>query len=240
MDKYTYLLIGIFLTGPWLAIYFRLGKKQRRRMVKGSLMGGLAGFVAEYWYFKDYWQPVSMFGHSVISLEDFLFGFTITGIAANVYDGMFRGKTEKGSKNRRKLFGGLFLAGIALMIIVNMVLGVNSILVSSFAFVLFTAIMVTLRPDLLWQSLLSGVFSIAIIIPVYSIIFNVISPDYWEKHWLLAGSRLGVSVLGNIPVTELLWYFTWGCMAGIAHNFASGAVRIKKPVVQQENTAALS
>jgi len=226
MDTYTYLLISSFLFLPWIIIY-SLKMRLRKKMLKASIMGGLAGFIAEYWYFKDYWQPPTLLGQSVISIEDFLFGFTITGIAVSIYEFMFSVKSAPRLRNRKKMFGHMFLVGILCMMVFNIIFTINSIVVSCSVFLIYTAFMVTLRPDLKVQAITSGLLTVTIVLPVYILLFNVINPNYWDSYWLLARTRLGVTVLGNIPVTELSWYFSLGCFAGTAHSFASGRSRVK-------------
>jgi len=226
MDTYTYLLISLLLFLPWLTIY-SLGKGLRKKMLKVSVIGGLAGFIAEYWYFKDYWHPPTLMGQSIISIEDFLFGFTIMGIAVSIYEFAFSIKKEPLYKNRRRLFGHMFLVGILCLTLFNVVLGINSIIVSCAVFVTFTIFILFLRHDLVLQAIASGVLTVVVVLPIYALLFNVINPDYWDSYWFLARTKLGVTVLGNIPVTELSWYFTLGSFAGAAHSFASGRGRVK-------------
>jgi len=234
MDMYIYLFISGLFFLPWMCIY-GLKKSLRKKMLKTSVIAGFAGFVAEYWYFKDYWQPSTLMGRSVISIEDFLFGFTITGIGVAVYEFAFSVKTALVYKSRKKQLGLFFLFGVFFMMVFNIVLGINSIVVSCAAFILFTAAMISIRPDLLRQSLLSGLFTLMVVVPVYALLFNIVSPHYWDDHWLLAKTGMGVTLLGNIPATELVWYFSWGCFAGTAHSFASGRARVTIPV--KNNTA---
>ncbi|MFP9099977.1 lycopene cyclase domain-containing protein [Flavobacterium sp. RHBU_24] len=226
LDTITYLLIPALLFIPWGIIYF-FKKGIRKKMLKTSIMGGLAGFIAEYWYFKDYWHPPTVLGQTTICPEDFLFGFTVTGLSVALYEFVFNIRVAKSAKKRKKMFGRLFLSGVAAMMVFSIVLHINSIVVSSGCFLVFAAIMVYIRPDLLTQALLSGLLLLCIIVPVYAILFDFINTVYWDKYWLLSKTRLGVTILGHIPVTELCWYFSWGCMAGIAHNFASGTVSVK-------------
>ena len=227
LDTFTYLLIPALLFIPW-GILYMLKKDIRKKMLKTSVMGGLAGCIAEYWYFKDYWHPPTVLGQASICPEDFLFGFTITGLSVAVYESVFAVKVLKTGKNRKRLFGKLFLAGVAAMIVFSIVLHVNSIVVSNGCFLVFSAVMITLRPDLFKQAVLSGFLMLCIVIPIYAVLFDVINPIYWDKYWLLAKTSLGITVLGHIPVTELCWYFSWGCMAGISHSFASGNVSVSK------------
>jgi len=232
LDTITYLLIPALLFIPWGIIYF-LKKDIRKKMLKTSVIGGLAGFIAEYWYFKDYWHPPTVLGQTTICPEDFLFGFTVTGLAVALYEFVFTKSVAKSAKKRKKFFSRLFLSGIAAMMVFSIVLHVNSIVVSCCCFLVFTAVMVYKRPDLLTQALLSGLLLLCIVLPVYAILFDLINPVYWDKYWLLSKTRLGVTILGHIPVTELCWYFSWGCMAGISHNFASGNVSVSSKAETQ-------
>lgn len=230
MDTITYLLIALLLLLPWLAIYIAK-ERLRKKMVKASVMGGLAGFVAEYWYFKDYWHPPTIMGKSVISFEDFIFGFTITGISVTIYETTFISTFAKDKKKRKKLFSIMFLCGVSAMVIFNQLLGANSIIVSCTVFMLFTTFMITLRPDLLRVAFFSGLLMIAVVLPVYTLLFDLLNTDYWDDYWLLARTPLGITVLGNIPVSELCWYFSWGSFAGIAHHFASGNAQVKRAAI---------
>lgn len=103
MDRYTYLFISLFLFIPWFIIIFKR-PDLRRKVIKTSLIGGVAGLIANFWYFRDYWRPPSLFGNTVISIEDFLFGFLITGIATSIYDTVFNRKYVKKHKKRKKIF----------------------------------------------------------------------------------------------------------------------------------------
>lgn len=206
-------------------------------MLKYSLMGGLAGFIAEYWYFKDYWQPPALFDNAFISLEDFLFGFSITGVASTVYSFVFPVAEMQMECKRKRQFGIMFLVGVLIMFLFNTWLGFNSIIVSTVTFMLFSGIMVYFRRDLMRRCLMSGLFSLIIIIPVYSLIFNLINPYYWQRYWLLADTSYGLTVLGNIPVTELVWYFTWGCLVGTAPGFVSGKVGMQVIISRAETPA---
>ena len=227
MDKYAYLLISAFLFLPWVIIFLSR-TDLREKIIKASFLGGLAGLIANFWYFKDYWQPPSLLGHSVISIEDFLFGFVITGVAVAIYDITFTARNIQQEKSRKGFFGILFLLGTISLLIFNNWLGFNSIFVSSFAFIIFSVVIVLIRKDLLMPSIVSGILTVLIITPIYAIIFNWVSPEYWASYWLLAETKFGVTVLGNIPATELLWYFSWGCLAGIGYDFASGTKKVTK------------
>lgn len=227
MDKYIYLIISIFLSFVWAVIIFAR-KDLKRKIIESSIIGGVAGLLAEFWYFKDYWQPLSILGRRTVSIEDFLFGFFVAGIAVSVYDALFARKNIQQEKNRLLFFSCLFFLGVISLLVFNNFLGFNSIFVSSFTFLFFSIVVVIIRRDLLVPSILSGIFLTVIMIPIYAIIFNIISPEYWNKYWLLANTKFGITVLGNIPATEILWYFSYGCLAGVGYDFVYGNKKAAK------------
>lgn len=108
------------------------------------------------------------------------------------------------------------------MIIFNGFFHINSIFVSSFAFLIIASWMILLRKDLFVPSLLSGLLFTLFALLIYVILFDLLSPNFWNNYWLLENTKYGIKVLGNIPLTELFWYFSWGCLAGIAYDFTMG------------------
>lgn len=225
MDKYIYLLLSLSLLFFWFII-FAARKDLRGRIIKASTVGGFAGVIAEFWYFKDYWQPPSLLGNTTISIEDFLFGFAVTGIAVSVYDVVFRRSNTREFKRGIKLFLLLFLIGVVSLLVFSNWLKINSVFVSSFAFIFFSIVMMILRKDLVIPSFMSGILMVVMITPIYLMLYDWLSPDYWDKYWLLQNTSFGITVLGNIPITEIIWYFSWGCLAGAAYNFVSGEKKI--------------
>lgn len=225
MDKYIFFIVCLYLILIWLLIYI-LRKDLRQKLIKASLMGGLAGLIAEFWYFRDYWRPPSLFGQNVISLEDFLFGFAIVGVLATIFDVILKKKLADGFKKRKWLFYLFFILGVLSLIIFTNWLKFNSIFISFLAFFIFTIIIVIIRKDLLLPSLLSGLLAVAVIIPCYLFLFNFISPDYWGNYWLLYNTSYGIIILNSLPVAELFWYFCLGCLVGINYEFASGKKKV--------------
>lgn len=222
---YAYLLFSLTLIVIWCC-FFIIRKDLRHKLFITGLLGGIAGLLAEIWYFKDYWHPPTILGNSKISLEDFLFGFAITGISACIYDVFFKKKSVKDGKNHKKLFVIYFAFGFAMLIVFTNIFKINSILVTSILFLIISSFIVVQRRDLLGTMIISGILMIIIIIPIYTIFLDFWFPHQWEKYWLLSNTVLGIKILGEIPLTELLWYFSWGCLAGIAYEFTLGYKKI--------------
>jgi len=97
MDKYIYFIVCLYLVIIWLLIYI-LRKDLHQKLIKASLLGGLAGLIAEFWYFRDYWRPPSLFGQKIISLEDFLFGISVWAVWSALVMNLLRGRKKYNKK----------------------------------------------------------------------------------------------------------------------------------------------
>lgn len=222
MEKYTYLLLGLLVVAPLIGILFAR-KDLAGKAIKLGALGGFAGLLAEFFYFRDYWRPPSLMGTATISVEDFIFGFAITALSFTAYTWLFKAKfIEQAYPSRHKLYLLFFVGGLAAMVLFNLHLGVNSIFVSSAVFLFFTAIILFMRRDLIKVGLYSAGIVTAFIGAVYILLFNVISPQFWDKYWLLADTKWGITILGNVPLTEMIWYVSWIVFASVSYPFVSG------------------
>ena len=123
-------------------------------------------------------------------------------------------------KRRVNLVVWLFSAGFVNLLVTNLWLGVNSIFVSSFGFLAVASVMVWLRRDLLRPALATGAILTLLSLVLYAPLFNIWAYGFHE-YWLMDGTGPGTTI-ANIPLTEFLWYFAWGSLAGIIYPFASG------------------
>lgn len=223
MDKYIYLILAIAFLIPVTVIYFiRIDLRQMIKIL--FFIGGPMGLIAEYWHFQDYWRPPTLSGLAKVSIEDYLFGASVVCLGAVIYKFVYKMKYLNNAYPKRYKFLLVYIVlGYACMIIFNSWLHINSIFVSSILFLIITICMIMLRSDLLVQSLMSGVLLTVFALLVYVILFNLLSPHYWDKYWLLSNTKYGTTLFGNIPLTELFWYFSWGCLAGIVYDFTTGS-----------------
>ena len=224
MDRYLYLILSLILLSTWGGIFW-LREDLRKKMIRASFIGGVAGILAELWYFTDYWRPPTLTGIATISPEDFILGFAVTGIAMTIYDVVLQTTDSAGERPHRRAFFILFLCGLASLLIFGTFLKFNSCIVSEAAFIAAALVMCVMRPDLLKVSLISGALLGLIGFILYLILFTWLAPEFWKTYWLLAGTRLGITLEG-VPVTEIAWYVSWGMLAGVAHNFAAGKRKI--------------
>jgi hypothetical protein len=52
--------------------------------------------------------------------------------------------------------------------------------------------------------------------------FLVNEPSTLAHIWLLYKKSLGITILGYVPLTEVLWYTAWGSLLGVLYEFATG------------------
>jgi hypothetical protein len=221
MEKYAYLLLGIMLMIPWAVIFVRNPFKSG--MLRVSFAGGIAGLLAEYWYFRDYWQPPTLLGEGVYSPEDFIVGFALFGIPGYVHLVFTRRKIDldKQDKVKNKDFILLFFIGLASLMVFNVGLGLNSGIVSIITFTLLSVAIWVQRPDLIHVSLKTATFMLILIGCIYHFLFNILFPEFWVKYGLLEGTLLEKK-WHNIPVSELCWYFSWGLLASTFRAYRNG------------------
>lgn len=223
MYHFAYLYLTLPFVALALALLSRVGRDLRRVALLLGTVGGAAGVISEYFYFHDYWRPPTLFGVGHVSVEDFLFGSSVMIVSVLVYPVFWQQRLS--SDRSVSLKKGMAITGLCIivaMLVGNRWLGVNSILVSSGAFAVIAACMVCRRNDLLKPAIATACFLVAMTLLVYVVEFDGFLPDFWSRYWLLHGTRLGGEVFGNVPLTELLWYFCWGLLGGAYLPFLSG------------------
>lgn len=236
MDTYAYLLISIFSIIPFSIIYYTR-KDLRARMIRSGIAAIPFGLLVEYWHFQDYWQPPTIIGDalsmtsSIYSIEDALISFFMMSIVVSVFDAIFTKERIKSEKSQKLLTAFLIVNIPLVLLLFTSYFGFNSGFVASFSF-LGTSIFVWIfRRDLILAAIVTGIISVLIFISFYLIIFNIICPDYWDKYWLLKDSIYGRKILGNIPLTEVLYYFSWGVLLGCLYDFGTGKKKVYKKII---------
>lgn len=193
-----------------------------------SVIVALFGPISEIWYFADYWQPEIALSLPIGGVEDLLFGFSIGGIGAFAYESLFvRGicKCEE-KKLKKEWFLLVFFAimGVS-MIVLNNLLGLNSIFASSIGMIVAATIMLYLRPDLITNAIGSAFLVAGIMFVIYFLgqEFFPSAHAWMLKIWKLSPTAQGVVIFKHIPWTEMLWGLSWGFVWGPMYEFLVGA-----------------
>lgn len=193
-----------------------------------SVMAAVMGPLSEYWYFRDYWQPMLLWRfHPLIGgLEDVLFGFAIGGIAAVLYEEILGQRLERRERKQNWILLAFASIGLFSMVIFNNVLGINSIFASCIGFLLTSLVILRFRPDLLRNALLSGLFLAGVMFAFYFFYFSFFL-DYAREIFLLHSEPWAIWIFGRIPLTEMLWAVCWGMVGGPLYEFWRG-YRLRK------------
>src|SRR3989339_609871 len=197
--QYSYLIGDLVLLVFW-SILFYLRKDVRKEMLAISLIFGIIGIFTGFIYFLDWWHPQTI-TNTTISLEDFLFGFVIAGIASVIDITLFR-KKLKFKKLKQKLKSNKIL-----------------LLVFVFAIIFFLILIFFIwfkRKDLILNSLISGILLVIISVPAY-LIPEFITPGWIQASWYF--ENLSGITFFKVPIEDFIWIFLTGAFIGPLYEF---------------------
>jgi len=216
LSYFVYSLIFLLVWG----ILFALRKDLRRKMLLVSLSVSPMGPISEIWYLRDYWQRPTITGYA-ISIEDAIFAFAIGGITFTLYKTVSNMTIipSEAWPRRNWLVGAFPLMVLAFLLIFTNWLRMNSILSSSFSFVLFAVLVWRLRPDLIKPSVISGILSLILFLLIYQLMRGMF-PGVLLR-WCIGCNPSGVRILG-LNIEEMLWDFSWGLVGGIVYEAVTG------------------
>lgn len=185
------------------------------------------GPLSEFLYFRDYWNPPTILSTSLwlipIYIEDIIFAFTIGGISSVIYEAVFKKSLVRSLKPIHKRVRLLVIFLIAfLTMIVLLKIGVNSIYASSIAFLILALFMIVQRHDLLSDAIVSGFAVMVTMFIAYTALYYFVTPtlaeQYLSQGWYLHQTSLSTRLF-NIPLTEMIWGFSWGMAGGPLYEY---------------------
>jgi len=205
--RFGYIVLCIPFGIVWFLIFF-FRKDLRTEQLSMSYKGAILGPLSEIIYFRDYWMPQSILsihiGGFPLMIEDVLFGFFIGGIAAVIYEVMFRMKLSRFSLHSKHIIKSLSILIIFVIILsIAMTLGINSIYASAIAFVLTTIPIIYIRHDLFLNAIGSG-FGVMLIMFVSYLLLSLIvanTNQLLKEGWLIYGTDLGTR-FATIPLRK--------------------------------------
>jgi hypothetical protein len=218
--QYAYLLGDLLLLLPiWLLVfYFR--RDLRIKLLSTSLFGLLITPFFVNWYTKDYWYPETIIG-KMLSIEDFLFGFLISGVFSSLYL-IIQRKTF--SKKRKEAKPWIILVFLFLSIFFyslghSVLSSVNSIYLTSLISLVFSIIVIFKRKDLAKNILITGTCAAILHLCGY-LLFIQFFPAIFDKWWML--DNLSYIQILSIPIEELIWAFGWGMVTSSIYEIHLG------------------
>ena len=136
--RFAYITLVVPFVLVWV-ILFLLRKDTRKEQLRMSYIAAIIGPISEILYFRDYWLPESIFPIFIkgfpLMVEDVIFGFTIGGIAAVIYEVLFRQKLSRFSKHSKHTVKSIYLVLTFIFLLLgSLKFGLNSIYASAIAF----------------------------------------------------------------------------------------------------------
>jgi len=220
MANYTYLLAVLLLISLWI-IFFLSRKDLQRVMLTISIIVLFFGLFLQYFFWtKDWWHPKTITG-TILGIEDFLGLFGIGGIASVIYKVLFRKRLYyKNPYRPAHLYAILFIFFLAFHIFLFFAVELHS----SIIWLITTSVLIVFiylkRPDLITNSLTSGILMVLLGIIGYKII------DLYQLGFLYDWFRFdklsGIVIFGVI-LEDILWFMTFGMLIGPLYEFLQGA-----------------
>ena len=194
-----------------------------------SLLFLPAGTISEIIYFKDYWNPASILSANIgpihFLFEDFIFVFAITGIGVVIFNIIFKRLKYEPLKPVNGAF--FFLLQVAIAGVMSFILffffGINSIFATSFGLLSSAILILILRKDLIFNSIMSGILMASLMFICYLLSFYLVvnTEDLFRQGWLIYGTPLDIRIF-HAPLTEIIWGFASGMFIGPLYEFISG------------------
>jgi hypothetical protein len=213
--KYAYLVGDLIFFIPW-AILFWHRKDLRKEMLVMGLFAAVASFTTAYFWTTDWWRPQTITG-TRIGIEDFILGISIGGVAAVLYEEIFRKKLYRRNPqtHSESIFLLLLLTSLFFLILF-WGLHFTSFFACVFAFLAISAVLIFLRRDLFICAIINGFLMTTIVLPVYYFLM-IFSPGFVEKTYLFK-TLSGIRITG-IPIEELIFFFLFGCVTVLIYEY---------------------
>lgn len=214
--QYSYLIGSLIFLLIWLLMYL-WRKNIRKEIWIFSLIFGVLAFPANYIYLQDWWHPLTI-TRTILGIEDFILGFATGGVAAVIFEDVFKKKIKIRKSRKDKSINILSILILILTLFIGsyFILGLHSFWVSLIVFGIPTLIIWLKRKDLIIDSLFSGILLVIVSFPSYWIP-ELISPGVVEKLWYL-DKLSGIIFLGQ-PLEDIIWWFFAGIFIGPLYEY---------------------
>lgn len=216
--QYAYLVGDIIFLIFWLILYY-FRKDLRKEMIIMGVLITITGVIAEYYMWtKDWWKPPTITG-TIIGIEDFLLGFTNGGIAAVLYEEIFRKRLYRREKKHNIVVIILFIVVIFLMYFLFKNIGLTSAVTTIVSFSFIGIILMLVRKDLFISSIINGILMVLVCSIVYYALM-ILSPGYVEKIWVF--NKLSGIIVTGIPLEDIIFYFLVGFLVAPLYEYWQG------------------
>lgn len=217
---FSYLIADVALLTVWL-IFFIARPDVRREMLTMSIFFGIAGLFVQPLYMHDWWRPLT-FTNTAVGIEDFLFGAAVGGVAAVAYEIVYRKKLRprRASKHQSYFDKRTLLIASALCALLFFGLfyaaGMSSFYASVAGLIAAITLMWIQRPDLIADSIASGVL-LVFFGYVWFWVPEIVTPGWVATYWL-HDNLFGVLVM-TAPLEDFIWGLLVGMYIGPLYEF---------------------
>lgn len=205
------LLTSLFLFLIWLLLTFFSQKTRREQIIMGIvglvLTPGILMIVA-----NDYRNIISD-TFAGVGIEDFIFSFSLFGIAAVIYQILVGKHTHKIRGKRYQASHPAMFWYTHLALILGLWIFISFLLIEVFELASIRALIlggliigihiIADRKDLLLNALLSGLFTAILVFISEQIFFARLFPDAAATFWRF--DQMSLFLIGGVPVEEILW-----------------------------------
>jgi len=195
-------------------ILFLFRKDVRKEMMFLSLGASITALPIMAVYVQDWWHPLTV-TNTAVGLEDIVSSFAIAGIAAVLYEEVFRKKVWRKhnvSEKKRNLNIAIMVSIMAVLFFGGFyILSLNSFAATVLALVVGLAIVYIQRPDLIKYSIASGFMMLFVAYIAYGITW-IFTPDWLDKYMYF--TNIPRVVLGCMALDDVIWFFLAGALIG--------------------------
>jgi len=211
--QYSYLIGSLIILGVWVFLYL-WRKDARKEMIAISILFLFAGFT-ELIYVRDWWRPLTITG-TVLGIEDFIFSFSIGGIAAVIYGLVFNKKVRSKKISLSKSFKNInflvLLLGILTLFLGGVyVLGMNTLQATVISLLFGISHIWIQRKDLIINSLFSGFLLLIFMFPIFWIVESI-TPGFVQEFWFF--ENIPNIVILKMPLDDFIFYLLAGAFIG--------------------------
>ncbi len=186
-----------------------------------SILFGTPGAMADIIYTKDWWVPETITG-TIVSLEGFIVGFMIGGIATVLYEDIFRKRIRlRNVSAQKQVTQNKHLVFLILLLSILFfgsfyIFGLNSLIATIIALGVPTLVIWITRPDLILDSLVTGVLLLVVASIVYTLL-HFLTPGWIEAFWHFR--NVPHIIIFNLPIDDIIWYFFAGMFIGPLYEY---------------------
>ena len=230
----AFLLTSLLFFLIWIVL-FAFSKETRKEQLIMSIIGLVVSPAVLILAATDY-RNILFDQPFFIGIEDFIFAFSVFGVASVVHHVLVgqHGHKVRGNKYKGEFvelhFVGLITLVLALWAFVS-ILMIHVFLLASVHALIVGGLMVGIyivadRHDLLFNALVSGIVMAVLVFVLEQVFFVRLFPEAVGVFWEL--DNLAYSLLGGIPLEEVIWAAVVGFTIGPLYEWARNIEFTKK------------